>query len=413
MDPSRGIEEPSQTIRVAGFLSSGTNSSLVHLRARDWSTPMKLTRAAEYLRMSTEHQHYSPENQIATIQAYADLYGFEVIKTYSDAAKSGLRLKNRRDLQRLLQDVIGGNPGFDAVLVYDVSRWGRFQDADEAAHYEFLCRSAGIAVHYCAETFANDYSTSSTVMKAVKRAMAAEYSRGLGNQVFAAEREWAALGYKQGGSAGYGLKRLMISSGGEPKQVLAKGETKCLQSDRIILVPGNPKEVQCVQEIFRLVVEERKSPFWISQELNRTGMLFRGQRWVHQNVYRILTDPKYAGANVWNRSSRRLGGPNTPNPRSEWVIKTKAFEPIVAQEVFVAAQQVLAERTCVKSNEQILSELRRLLAKHGKLTAAILDSSPDSPSSNGCRRRFGGLQRAFELAGYTRPLRIAKNHCRP
>jgi hypothetical protein len=31
------------------------------------------------------------------------------------------------------------------------SRWGRFQDADESAHYEFLCKSAGIPVHYCAE----------------------------------------------------------------------------------------------------------------------------------------------------------------------------------------------------------------------------------------------------------------------
>lgn len=373
---------------------------------------MNLTRAAEYLRMSTEHQQYSPENQIATIQAYADRYGFEVIKTYSDAAKSGIGLKNRRELQRLLHDVIGGKPGFDAVLVYDVSRWGRFQDADEAAHYEFLCRSAGIAVHYCAETFANDYSLSSTVMKAVKRAMAAEYSRGLGNQVFAAEREWAALGYKQGGSAGYGLKRLMISSVGEPKQVLAKGETKCLQSDHIILVPGDPKEVQCVQEIFRLVVEERKSPFCISQELNRRGMLYRGNRWVHQNVYRILMNPKYAGANVWNRSSRRLGGPNISNPRSEWVIKTKAFEAIVEPAVFVSAQQALAERTCMKSNEQILGELRCLLAKHGKLTAAILDNSPDAPSSNGCRRRFGGLRRAFELAGYTRPIAHHQDSCR-
>jgi hypothetical protein len=34
----------------------------------------------------------------------------------------------------LLINVEGGSPGFKAVVVYDVSRWGRFQDADESAY---------------------------------------------------------------------------------------------------------------------------------------------------------------------------------------------------------------------------------------------------------------------------------------
>ena len=49
--------------------------------------------AAEYLRMSTEHQQYSMENQSNAIRAYADFNGFEVVRTYSDAAKSGVVLK--------------------------------------------------------------------------------------------------------------------------------------------------------------------------------------------------------------------------------------------------------------------------------------------------------------------------------
>ena len=40
------------------------------------------------------------------------------------------------------------NPGFSAVLVYDVSRWGRFPDPDEAAVYEHACKSRGIRVIY-------------------------------------------------------------------------------------------------------------------------------------------------------------------------------------------------------------------------------------------------------------------------
>ena len=59
------------------------------------------------------------------------------------------------------------------ILVFDVSRWGRFQDTDEAACYEFLCKRAGIKVHFCAETLPNDGSLASTFLKLVKRAMAA------------------------------------------------------------------------------------------------------------------------------------------------------------------------------------------------------------------------------------------------
>jgi DNA invertase Pin-like site-specific DNA recombinase len=99
--------------------------------------------AAQYVRMSTEHQQYSLENQSDAIHAYAALHGFEIIQTYSDSAKSGVVLRNRPGLQQLLKDVVGGSAPYRAILVYDVSRWGRFQDTDEPAHYEFLCRSAG------------------------------------------------------------------------------------------------------------------------------------------------------------------------------------------------------------------------------------------------------------------------------
>jgi DNA invertase Pin-like site-specific DNA recombinase len=135
-------------------------------------TIKQLIPAAQYLRMSTEHQQYSLENQSLAIQNYAESHGFEVVGTYSDMAKSGLVLRRRGGLQQLLQDVVSGAASYRAILVYDVSRWGRFQDTDEAAHYEFLCKSAGVPVHYCAETFANDGSLPSLIMKALKRTMA-------------------------------------------------------------------------------------------------------------------------------------------------------------------------------------------------------------------------------------------------
>src|SRR5713226_6648232 len=179
--------------------------------------------AAQYLRMSTDHQQYSLDNQAEAIARYATDHGFVIVKTYSDAGKSGLRLKNRGGLKQLLQDVVDGQLEFRAVLVYDVSRWGRFQDADEAAHYEYLCKSSGVPVHYCAETFPNDNTMSGLILKAVKRTMAGEYSRELSVKVRAGLFRLATLGYKLGGSAAYGLRRQLLDARGRPRQVLADG----------------------------------------------------------------------------------------------------------------------------------------------------------------------------------------------
>lgn len=90
-----------------------------------------LVPAAQYLRMPTEQQQYSIENQAAAIHAYADRNGFEIVKPFSDAARSGVLFKNRPALRHLLQEVISGRAPFRAILVYDISRWRRFQDSDE------------------------------------------------------------------------------------------------------------------------------------------------------------------------------------------------------------------------------------------------------------------------------------------
>src|SRR5579859_7054722 len=115
-------------------------------------------RAAEYVRMSTEHQQYSTENQQGVIRQFAESRGMHIVRTYTDAGKSGLRIDDRDALQQLIHDVESERADFSVILVYDVSRWGRFQDADESAYYEYICRRAKIQVHYCAEQFENDGS---------------------------------------------------------------------------------------------------------------------------------------------------------------------------------------------------------------------------------------------------------------
>jgi DNA invertase Pin-like site-specific DNA recombinase len=221
--------------------------------------PLPRYRAAQYVRMSTEHQQYSTENQRDKILEYATQRGIQIVRTYADEGKSGLRLDGRLALQQLIRDVENGTADFQIIIVYDVSRWGRFQDADESAYYEYICRRAGIQVAYCAEQFENDGSPVSTIVKGVKRAMAGEYSRELSAKVFAGQCRLIELGYRQGGPAGYGLRRVLIDQFGVIKSELARGEHKSLQTDRVILMPGPEDEVRVVNQIYRWFIDEGTS----------------------------------------------------------------------------------------------------------------------------------------------------------
>ena len=101
-------------------------------------------RAAQYVRMSTEHQQYSPENQLEIVRQYAAAHNLEIVHEYSDHGRSGLNIAGRDGFNQLMSDVEHQRVDFTALLVYDVSRWGRFQDVDESAYYEYVLKRAGI-----------------------------------------------------------------------------------------------------------------------------------------------------------------------------------------------------------------------------------------------------------------------------
>jgi len=372
-----------------------------------------LVPAAQYLRMSTDHQQYSLDNQADAIALYAANHDFQIVKTYSDAARSGLRLQNRPGLKQLLKDVVAGTSEFRAILVYDVSRWGRFQDVDEAAHYEYLCKAAGIPILYCAETFANDNSTSGLILKALKRTMAGEYSRELSAKVKAGLLRLAKMGYKQGGFPPYGMRRLLLDVHGNPKQVLADGERKSLTTERVILVPGPLHEVRIVQRIFREYVDEKRSLTYIAKRLNDEGVPFvQGGKWTTNTVSHALERPQYMGTHVWGRTTAFLSGPAKKVGCESWAICPKAFQPIVSPELFERAQKRLSEVTYRLSNQQLLEKLKFLLAKHGKLSARMIDKSCMCPSVRTYVARFGGLLNVYAQVGYMASDSIAQINLR-
>lgn len=366
------------------------------------SVPREPIRAAQYVRMSTEHQKYSTENQAEVIAQYAARRGFKIVKTYEDSGKSGLRLDGRLSLQQLIADVRSGETDFKAILVYDVSRWGRFQDADESAYYEFICREVGIAVHYCAEQFENDGSLSATIIKSMKRAMAGEYSRELSVKVFTGQCRLIRLGFRQGGAAGFGLRRYLVDEHRQTKAVLNHGEQKSLQTDRVILKPGPPEEVEVVRRLYRMFVVQRRTETEIAKVLNEEGILTDlGRPWTRGTVHQVLTNEKYIGNNVYNRASFKLKAKRVVNTPDMWVRSDGAFEAIVERDFFEAAQRIIHERSRRFTDEELLSRLSALLADKGWLSGLVIDEIEDMPSSSTFRHRFGSLVRAYQLVGYT------------
>ncbi|MDR6935719.1 DNA invertase Pin-like site-specific DNA recombinase [Luteibacter sp. 3190] len=346
-------------------------------------------------------QQYSIHNQSVAINGYASDHSMDIVRVYRDDGRSGLTIERRPGLRALMDDITRGHPGFDGVLVLDVSRWGRFQNVDEAAFYEFLCWRRGVKVFYVAELFENDGSPFSMVFKGLKRAMAAEYSRELSVKTSAAHRHLAALGFRQGAIAGYGLRRLLISADGEPKMLLADGERKSLVTDRVILVPGPSEEVETVRWIFSQYLEGQTCT-GIARLLNERGILsHRGKPWVYGTVNTILRGKKYVGSNVYCRFKKRLAGPLLRNPESEWVRKDGAYEPVVSLGTYKAVQVLRERRRERPSNEAIVQRARTLVTKEGRLNGPILDACPDVLSSHGIARRFGSLTELYRRVGYT------------
>lgn len=357
--------------------------------------------AAEYVRMSTEHQRYSTQNQAEAIREYAAKRGYEIVRTYADEGRSGVTLERRWGLRALISDVTSGSAGYSVVLVYDVSRWGRFQDIDESAYYEYQCKRNGVNVEYCAEEFDNDGSFSSDVLKLIKRKMAGEYSRELSRKVFAGQCRLIELGFRQGGPVGLGLRRLLIDEAGRPKTVLATREHKCIFTDRIVLVPGPPEEVETIRRIYHRYVDGGRSPREISDELNAQGIITDlGRRWHPHTVREILSNEKYIGNNVWNRTSYKLGQKHVKNDKSVWIRADGVFEPIIDIKLFKAAQAVIRERSRRHPDEEMLDALRRLLKIHGFLSYDLINSTSGCPTAQTYTRRFGSVLHCYSMVGY-------------
>jgi DNA invertase Pin-like site-specific DNA recombinase len=368
---------------------------------RELAKPLK--RAAQYVRVSTEHQRYAIQNQINALKEYAEQHSIEIVRTYADQGKSGLSLAKRDALKQLLQDVMSNAADFSIILVYDVSRWGRFQDTDESAHYEFLCRQSGIHVEYCGEQFDNDGSPTATLVKNMKRLMAAEYSRDLSTRVFRGQQRASREGFHTNGTTNFGFRRLVVGPDGTPKTLMEAGEEKALATDRTIFVLGPSEEIELVRWIFEEFASGR-SLGSIDRSLRKSKLpAAKRRRWGVHLLGEMLRNEIYIGNKIWNKKSQKLGGVRVRNDPSAWVRVDGVCEAIVSKELFERVQNAFPKQRSFSTDDQMIDGLRVLLSEFQYLDWKLINEDPRIPSVTTYGKRFGGLLRAYKLVGYRSP----------
>ena len=309
-----------------------------------------LKSAVGYLRCSTDKQDYSIGDQKKVILQKAPQLGYRVTDWFIDRGKSGRSVYRRDAFQRLIKAIEKKSNTFSAVLVYDISRWGRFEDADESAYWEYHCKRYGVDVIYVEEEFRNDTSLETFILKAVRRSSAGEYSKNLSKLTRRGSKTNASLGFSCGGSPPYGYDRLLVTSTGEPVRVLKPGEHKAEKNQRVKLVPGNPQEVSNVKFIFDSYVNKRGLRTIASLFNDKSIPSPRGGNWKSSTIRNILSNEAYCGTRIYYRTDhteRKKTGVGSPkmHDESEWVRTEGAHEPIISKELFKKVRQQMVTYT--------------------------------------------------------------------
>ncbi|MDD3041194.1 recombinase family protein [Bacteroides sp.] len=358
-------------------------------------------KGAIYIRMSTEMQTESPENQEHQIRTYAEQYGIEIVKIYSDLGISGMTAEKREKFQSLIDDVEQGRNEYNVVLYLDESRWGRFVDSREAEYHRMRLERKNVICQSCEKPLAFTSNIADRIMTLLRDESASDYCRQLSQKVWVGQCNLVAKGFRQGGVAGFGLRRMLLDEAGQPKQELIMGQRKSLLAERVILVPGPEEERKIVLWMYDQFINGMNEAE-IAASLNTQKLLNHfGRIWSRGTVSEVLTNEKYIGNNLFNRTSGKMKSKFKPNPESEWVRKEQAFEPVVDVKTFLTVQKIYKERSLKISNDELLHGLRNLYEQQGRLSALIIDEAEALPPSSIFRSRFGGLLKAYRMIGYT------------
>lgn len=348
-----------------------------------WGKPTTIItkRAVAYYRHSAQdRQENSVEIQQDQVRKFAADNGIEIIKEFIDRGITGIVAEGRDGFNDMLAYVENDAAAFDYVLILDVSRWGRFQDTDESAHFSWLCTKKGKRVVYVTMGFPKENDLMHGVQLSFERYRAAAYSRELSGKVWKGCAKIASSGYWAGGVAPYGMCRLLLDEQRNPVQILKAGEHKAIHNQRVTLALGDKAEVDTVRLIFTAFADEAQSPEEIAARLNHTGIPSPGGgRWSQGIVYAMLKNEIYGGVMVWNKTSKKMKSKSRHNPVSDWIRTNEAFDCLVPPEIYARAHQLIKardeERRRRYSETDMLAKLKALYERYGMVSGRLFASA--------------------------------------
>lgn len=363
----------------------------------------KRNAVAYYRHSAQDRQENSIEIQQDQVRKFAAEHSITIIREFADRGKTGLCVEGRDAFNEMLHDYVErGKADFEYVLVLDVSRWGRFQEADLSAYYTGLCIHHGKQVIYTTIGFPKPDDLFHGVHLSIERYRAASYSRELSGKVWKGSAKVASDGYWASGPAPYGMRRLLLDENDNAIGVLGHGEHKAIQNQRVILTPSNDDTTVTVRNIFDWFANQGMTAKGIARRLNREGIPSpHNSTWHQTTVMNIMTNSVYAGELVWNRKSGKMKSPRHRNPSNEWIKISDAFEAIISKELFGTAQQILRRKSDEerrrRSAEDMLAKLLLLYQQQGTINDRLISKVPDMLDPQTYRSRFHSTDAAFQL----------------
>jgi DNA invertase Pin-like site-specific DNA recombinase len=290
--------------------------------------------AAGYLRMSSDKQETSIDDQRSELIAYAAKHGYQIVTWYSDEGISGWKNKQRHGFHRLIADAAEGT--FRVVLCWDQSRFSRF-DPMEANYFWHQLRQAGVTLETIKEGKLDFESLGGWLSASVQQHAKAEYCKSLAADTVRGRRRSILEGkYVCPPPLGYRI---------DPA------------THKLVFGPAN--EVELVQRIFRLRAT-CIGPRLIAKELNAEGILSsRGSTWGMAAIQQMLRRETYLGRTVVGRDKAR--GKFQHLFDSVQVVED-THPPIIDRELWEKVRQVEAMRLAKRGRRP-----QKLLALAGVL----------------------------------------------
>jgi len=282
--------------------------------------------AASYVRMSSDKQDASPQQQRDEVAKLAARTGHHLVSEYADEAVSGDRTDKRHGFQRMIDDAKRGR--FKTILAWDQDRFSR-ADSIENAYYIHQLRQAGVKLVTVGQGAIDWDSFAGRLVYSVAQEAKHAYLIDLSRNVL--RGQWSAA--KRGewfGRRPFGYR---------------------VENRR--LIPGDPREVEAVRRMFREYLAGH-SLRAVAVSLNAAGIRTKsGNIWKSGTVKDVLNNPVYVGTFTWNdrprskyhclRDGEILPASSRTGERDTIVIENN-HEAIIDRRTFDAVQQRMPQR---------------------------------------------------------------------